>query len=102
MEKVSVRKRSFRVTSMQILSQVMSMDGITYSELSTDRKEKWSLWYANIYRSKRYGKISKGGREGIGKKPDKHSIYRQEQKVFQVQGSNHLHQMPLTGQARKS
>ena len=55
---------------MQVLSKVMSMDGITYSELSTDRKEKWSLWYANIYRSKRYGKISKGGREGIGEKPE--------------------------------
>lgn len=87
---------------MQILSKVMSKDGITYSELSTDRKEKWSLWYANIYRSKRYGKISKGGQEGIGEKPEEHSICRQAQKVFQVQGSNHLHQMPLTGQACKS
>lgn len=88
MEKVSVRKRSFRVTSMQILSEVMSMDGITYSELSTDRKEKWSRWYANIYRSKMYGKISKGGREGIGKKSQKSIVSTgKSRKCFKYKGA---------------
>ena len=72
---------------MQILSKVMSMDGITYSELSTDRKQKWSLWYANIYRSKRYGKISKGGREGIGEKPDSIVSSGKRIKCFKYKGA---------------